>query len=346
MVCCVVFTPSDSHQSHHDSHQSRQSHPHSHQSHHHLQVRLLANVTGHTLHEFVVTSGTDSTDLLGCFEQIDLTRQRKMLIRSATHLVQEMCGALLLQQSSSSSSPSSTQDMVALAQEIQTKRSYILTQLTSHLSDMSDEHGEEDAENSGFMDDFHAKDTNTSAFDQDQAIMFHALIDTLEMIQHKTNFQPSITSSTTPAQLRQQLQQLQSLSQHAETVIGTFEWIDGSLIKALEGGDWVLLDNVIFCNPMVLDRLNGLLEPNGVLLVNGCGLVNNQPRIIKPHPNFRLFLAMDAQFGEISRTMRNRCVEITLPFGLGCSSMAAMIEKKGGEMKVMKVEWSEKEMTT
>jgi hypothetical protein len=44
----------------------------------------------------------------------------------------------------------------------------------------------------------------------------------------------------------------------------------------------------------------------------------HHPRITKPHPNFRLFLAMDAQFGEISRAMRNRCVEIALPLGLGC----------------------------
>lgn len=41
--------------------------------------------------------------------------------------------------------------------------------------------------------------------------------------------------------------------------------------------------------------------------------VNGQPRVVRPHPDFRLFLTMDPQFGEISRAMRNRCVEVALP---------------------------------
>ncbi|KAG2468110.1 MDN1 protein, partial [Polypterus senegalus] len=52
---------------------------------------------------------------------------------------------------------------------------------------------------------------------------------------------------------------------------GTFEWIDGMLVQALQSGDWLLMDNVNFC---------------------------------------RLFLAMDPTHGEISRAMRNRGVEI------------------------------------
>jgi midasin len=62
----------------------------------------------------------------------------------------------------------------------------------------------------------------------------------------------------------------------------------------------------------VLDRLNPLLEEGGLLLVNECGLVDGQPRIITPHPDFRVFMAMDPQFGEVSRAMRNRCVEIVI----------------------------------
>lgn len=62
----------------------------------------------------------------------------------------------------------------------------------------------------------------------------------------------------------------------------------------------------------MLDRLNPLLEEGGVLLVNECGLVDGQPRIITPHPDFRVFMAMDPQFGEVSRAMRNRCVEIVI----------------------------------
>eukprot|EP00061_Rhincodon_typus_P014643 g41796.t1 len=52
---------------------------------------------------------------------------------------------------------------------------------------------------------------------------------------------------------------------------GTFEWVDGMLVQALNSGDWLLLDNVNFC---------------------------------------RLFMTMDPAHGEISRAMRNRGIEI------------------------------------
>lgn len=94
--------------------------------------------------------------------------------------------------------------------------------------------------------------------------------------------------------------------------VGRFEWIDGVLIDALETGAWLLIDNVNFCSPTVLDRLNPLLEPNGVLLVNERGLVGGQIKAIRAHPNFRIVMCMDAHNGEISRAMRNRGVEICL----------------------------------
>lgn len=50
-----------------------------------------------------------------------------------------------------------------------------------------------------------------------------------------------------------------------------FEWIDSSLVKAIQNGDWILIDNANFCNPSVLDRLNPLLERNGSLQINEKG---------------------------------------------------------------------------
>lgn len=91
-----------------------------------------------------------------------------------------------------------------------------------------------------------------------------------------------------------------------------FEWVDGVLIKALEQGKWLVLDNANLCSASVLDRLNSLLEPNGFLSINEhCG-PDGEPKIVKPHANFRIFLTMDPRFGELSRAMRNRAVEIFL----------------------------------
>ncbi|KAL5322228.1 hypothetical protein ACEPPN_010200 [Leptodophora sp. 'Broadleaf-Isolate-01'] len=89
-----------------------------------------------------------------------------------------------------------------------------------------------------------------------------------------------------------------------------FEWVDGVLVKALEQGSWLVLDNANLCSASVLDRLNSLLEPNGFLSINEhCG-PDGEPKIVKPHPEFRIFLTMDARFGELSRAMRNRAIEI------------------------------------
>ncbi|ATY64261.1 midasin, putative [Cordyceps militaris] len=91
-----------------------------------------------------------------------------------------------------------------------------------------------------------------------------------------------------------------------------FEWLDGVIIKALESGQWLVLDNANLCNASVLDRLNSVLEPNGFLSVNEhCG-PGGEPRIVRPHPDFRIFLTVDPRYGELSRAMRNRAVEIYL----------------------------------
>ncbi|KAL8721540.1 MAG: hypothetical protein Q9225_001794 [Loekoesia sp. 1 TL-2023] len=89
-----------------------------------------------------------------------------------------------------------------------------------------------------------------------------------------------------------------------------FEWVDGILIRAVVEGKWLVLDNANLCSPSVLDRLNSLLEPNGVLNINERHLEDGSVRVVKPHPNFRLFMTMDPQHGELSRAMRNRNVEL------------------------------------
>ena len=45
-------------------------------------------------------------------------------------------------------------------------------------------------------------------------------------------------------------------------------------------------------------------------LINECGLKDGKARIISPHKNFKAFLIMNPLHGEISRAMRNRCIEI------------------------------------
>lgn len=92
-----------------------------------------------------------------------------------------------------------------------------------------------------------------------------------------------------------------------------FVWNDGILVDAIEDGSWLVLDNANLCNPSVLDRLNSLLEPNGRLIISEQHGGASGGRVVKPHKNFRIVLTVDPRFGELSRAMRNRSLEISLP---------------------------------
>ncbi|KAJ3574669.1 hypothetical protein NPX13_g4291 [Xylaria arbuscula] len=104
-----------------------------------------------------------------------------------------------------------------------------------------------------------------------------------------------------------------SLLEQATTVADPrFEWLDGVIVQALQNGEWLVLDNANLCSASVLDRLNSLLEPEGSLIMNEhCG-ADGEPRVIKPHTDFRIFLTVDPRYGELSRAMRNRAIEIYL----------------------------------
>lgn len=101
---------------------------------------------------------------------------------------------------------------------------------------------------------------------------------------------------------------------------GHFLWSDGSLVRAVRDGHWVVLDNANLCNPSVLDRLNSLLEPDGQLIINERIMPDGTPMVVRPHPNFRLFLTVDPVHGELSRAMRNRGIEVFLPMALNAST--------------------------
>uniref|UniRef100_J3N351 Midasin n=1 Tax=Oryza brachyantha TaxID=4533 RepID=J3N351_ORYBR len=111
-----------------------------------------------------------------------------------------------------------------------------------------------------------------------------------------------------------------------------FEWVAGDLIRAIEYGEWIVLDNANFCNPTVLDRINSLVEQERLIVVNECGLVDGNPVILKAHPKFRMFLTINAKHGEVSRAMRNRGVEIFLMNQnlsiKGCSNASEDSERK------------------
>jgi midasin len=97
-----------------------------------------------------------------------------------------------------------------------------------------------------------------------------------------------------------------------QSFAGRFEWRDGALPQAMTSGDILHIENANFCSASVLDRLNALFEPQGKLVLTERGMVNGQIVEVLPDPAFRVIMTLDPRYGELSRAMRNRGIELAL----------------------------------
>lgn len=124
-----------------------------------------------------------------------------------------------------------------------------------------------------------------------------------------------ITSAKDIDLLKAKLRALELVIRNAETLNtgGHFEWIDSKIVRALKLGQFICLEHVNLCSSAILDRLNSVFETDGKLLLSEKGVSassGNQSESVSRHRNFRAFLTLDPKNGEISRAMRNRCVEL------------------------------------
>lgn len=113
---------------------------------------------------------------------------------------------------------------------------------------------------------------------------------------------------------------------------GNFEWIDSVLVDAIRDGSWLIIENANLMNPAVLDRLNSLVEPNGTISLNEKGAGSDGVEVLKPHPDFRLILTMNPTYGELSRAMRNRGVEIYVQTSFFFEDFLILLNQNGFEI--------------
>ncbi|CAI5741764.1 unnamed protein product [Peronospora destructor] len=90
-----------------------------------------------------------------------------------------------------------------------------------------------------------------------------------------------------------------------------FSFVEGVLVEALRKGHWVLLDEINLASSDTLERISTLLEhETSAFSLTERGDVE----IIRPHPNFRLFGAMnpstDVGKKDLPPSLRNRFTEI------------------------------------
>ena len=92
-----------------------------------------------------------------------------------------------------------------------------------------------------------------------------------------------------------------------------FSFVEGSLIKALKRGDWLLLDEINLAASETLESISSLLRENpSITLPERGDLVP-----LTPHPNFRLFAAMnpatDVGKRDLPPALRSQFTELYVP---------------------------------
>ncbi|CAH0485031.1 unnamed protein product [Peronospora farinosa] len=261
-------------------------------------VRLLAALSGNTLHELGMSAGTDATELLGCFEQVDVGRKLRDIKQKIQIVYEKVLQQLMLASATSGISQKKRATIQKKADRLCSTWWTLITREKYYSENAS-------------LRISNGKKVKTKKLPKGHLdeVVVDLMKDVVSLLQKSdaTNGEMLLMLAGFMNDINNVVQISKSTS-----IASCFEWVDGTLIQAMEKGQWVLLDNVNFCSSSVLDRLNSLMETDGEMLINECGIINGRLRVIKPHKNFRVFLAMDSQYGEVSRAMRNRCVEIAL----------------------------------
>ncbi|XP_010530743.1 PREDICTED: midasin-like [Tarenaya hassleriana] len=242
-------------------------------------IRILAQLTGYALNELNLSSATDISDLLGCFEQYNAFRTFRLIVARVEHLLNEYSSWLL---------ESSSETFLSERNNLVSSWLSFLSTLNSCLLEGSP----------SFLKDSYSLSDSLSKLMEIIALLKQAVDE------------GALHASCSKKNLDQIVKTILKLQTYEKKPTTRFEWVTGMLIKAIENGEWIILENANLCNPTVLDRINSLVEPCGSITINECGIIDGEPLTVTPHPNFRLFLTVNPNFGEVSRAMRNRGVEI------------------------------------
>ena len=117
-----------------------------------------------------------------------------------------------------------------------------------------------------------------------------------------------------------------------------FEWVDGSLVHAMEKGQHFLLDEISLADDSVLERLNSVLEPSRTLFLAEKG---SNDALVKASPGFQFLATMNpgGDYGkrELSPALRNRFTEIWVP---RVSEKCEMLEVAQAKLKARLLDFS------
>ncbi|PWN31683.1 uncharacterized protein FA14DRAFT_162613 [Meira miltonrushii] len=242
-------------------------------------VRKMAQLMGKPLQEVRLNGGTDAIDIVGGFEQVDSRQGRSDILMELKNLIdagKQNCLAMTEQQ-----------DQFSTCMTLK-QMSFILDQQRDALS----------------ANEFFNLDWQRIA-EVNNLLLCLGILSQIDRARGQRLLDTIQIMATSPQDI------------NADS--GRFAWKDGPVISAMRKGQWLLMDEANLCPASVLDRLNSLLEPGGSIVLSERGVIStgragetSAIEIVKPHPDFRIFFAIDPKYGELSRAMRNRGMELFL----------------------------------
>lgn len=180
-------------------------------------IRILAQLTGFPLNELNLSSATDSSDLLGCFEQYNVFRNFRLVVTRVQHLVDEYNS--LLSQSSQ--------------EALLSNRSGLVSSWLSYLYK---------------IDSSLLESPSTLLNNSDTLSKLTEIVEYLKQVVEEGILPVSWSNEY----LDQIMKTILKLKIHKKKQSTKFEWVTGMLIKAIENGEWVVLENANICNPTVI----------------------------------------------------------------------------------------------
>lgn len=183
-------------------------------------IRLLAHLTGNVLNEINLSSATDISELLGSFEQYNAYRNFHCVVTQVERYINEYCNLKL----------------DSSADEFLRDREELITKWLCFSSNISSGH----TPNSGASDGDSWRES------------LSLLVEIIELIAFdlERSMLPVSWSLDDLSNVLQKVQKLQEV-QKGRPVPVKFEWAAGPLIKAIQNGEWIVLEDANLCNPTV-----------------------------------------------------------------------------------------------
>jgi midasin len=155
-----------------------------------------------------------------------------------------------------------------------------------------------------------------------------AIIETTELLREMGLISPStaagdldhtvqLVESALKCCLPEQASPLRRTLSSMRRSMALFEWHDGPLIQAMQGGGLFLLDEISLADDSVLERLNSVLEPSRTVVLAEKGGSDISHLTVVATSGFQLVATMNpgGDYGkkELSPALRNRFTEIWVP---------------------------------